>query len=336
MRGLWKPPDGNDWLRGKLGLVLVGGALLSKSLIQFSVDGWSCVPSLSFTWGQTMEEVMKIMMISFKRSHASTATLSAPNPAAGLHWPTPLPGTPGHSRASLVQSLVVSLLLSPGSWCTQVSVCALLESPVLCKFWKLYGGVTVDLLQEGLCHTQVCCTQSPCPWGSPLLTRTSSGDTQTQFCLSPCGVSASWCARGLFEPSEHLWREWGLILNAHSPLLLSFWGFSAFGCEVSHHSCSSTWHLLGLLCPLLWGISSWSLQHLKPRAISKSHTGVDLEPKTKGVGLVCLWVLIWVWSLGSWVPVWYLDSQIPAWILEAKRISFCWTVTRAASAGTGM
>ena len=38
--------DGNDLLRGKLGLVLLGRAMLSKSLIQFSVDGWSCVPSL--------------------------------------------------------------------------------------------------------------------------------------------------------------------------------------------------------------------------------------------------------------------------------------------------
>ena len=33
--GLWKLPDGRDWLRGKLGLVLMGGALLSKSLIWF-------------------------------------------------------------------------------------------------------------------------------------------------------------------------------------------------------------------------------------------------------------------------------------------------------------
>ena len=30
-------------LRGKLGLVLLGGAMLSESLIQLSVDGWSCV-----------------------------------------------------------------------------------------------------------------------------------------------------------------------------------------------------------------------------------------------------------------------------------------------------
>ena len=25
-------------------------------------------------------------------------------------------------------------------------------SPVLCKFWWLYGGVNCDFLQEGLCH----------------------------------------------------------------------------------------------------------------------------------------------------------------------------------------
>ena len=35
-------------LRGKLGLVLMGGTMLSKSSIQFSVDGWGCVPSLLF------------------------------------------------------------------------------------------------------------------------------------------------------------------------------------------------------------------------------------------------------------------------------------------------
>ena len=33
---------------GKLGLVLMGRAILSESLIQFSVDGQGCVPSLLF------------------------------------------------------------------------------------------------------------------------------------------------------------------------------------------------------------------------------------------------------------------------------------------------
>jgi len=30
--------------------------MFSKCLIQFSVDGWSCVPSLLFTWGQPLEK----------------------------------------------------------------------------------------------------------------------------------------------------------------------------------------------------------------------------------------------------------------------------------------
>ena len=64
IRGLWKLPDGRDRLRRKLGLVLMGGAMLNKSLIQFSVDGWSCVISLLFTRGQTVVEVMKIMVTS--------------------------------------------------------------------------------------------------------------------------------------------------------------------------------------------------------------------------------------------------------------------------------
>ena len=34
----------------------MGRAMLSKSLIQFSIDGWSCVPTLLFTWGQTIVE----------------------------------------------------------------------------------------------------------------------------------------------------------------------------------------------------------------------------------------------------------------------------------------
>ena len=76
-----------------------------------------------------MVEVMKIMETSFKRSHADTATLSAPDPAAGYCQPMPPLETPGHSRASRGQSLVRSVLLSPGSWCTQESV-----SQVLSKF----------------------------------------------------------------------------------------------------------------------------------------------------------------------------------------------------------
>ena len=191
-----------------------------------------------------------MMAISFKRSHACTATLSVPNPAAAHCRLTPLRETPGHSRASVRQSLEGSLLLSSGSWCALGSVCALQGpiSPVLCKFWQLYGGVNGDLLQEGLFHTQVCLTQ-PRPsllHPEPLPPRWSAADLYLHRRHSNTVLSQSlwgsgfWCAQGSFEPSEHLWQEWGLTLTVKPPLLPSCWGFSfVLGCGVSPQSCSS-------------------------------------------------------------------------------------------------
>ena len=64
-----------------------------------------------------MVEVMKLMRTSFKRSHACTATLSAPNPAAGHHQPTNLPeilDTHGQVWVSLLWGHC-SFLLGPGT-----------------------------------------------------------------------------------------------------------------------------------------------------------------------------------------------------------------------------
>ena len=208
-------------------------------LIQFSVDGWGCVPSLLFDLrpnygggnednGHLLPKVPCTHCCTQCPQHCSSPRLT--HTSAGDSW------TLTDKSGSVSRGVT-----APFSWvlCAQAFVCALQEpvSPVLCKFWRLYGGVDSDLLQEGLCHTQVYYTQSPYPCSRPLLTRTSSGDTQTQFWLSLCEVSGSWCAQGLFEPSEHLWWVWGLILNAISPLLQSCWGFS-FALErgVSPHS----------------------------------------------------------------------------------------------------
>ena len=85
-----------------------------------------------------------------------------PNLAAGHLLPTPPPETPGHSWAGLGQSLVGSLLLlGPGVHNVLFVPSRSVFPPVLCKFWRFYAAVNVDLLQEGLCHTQVhlilCC-----------------------------------------------------------------------------------------------------------------------------------------------------------------------------------
>ena len=171
--------------------------------------GSAVFPPCCWTWGQTVVEVMKRMVTSFQRSHAHTATLSASSPAAGHCWPMPLLETSGHSQESLGQSLVGSLLLSPGSWCAQGFVCALQEfvSPVQCKFWWLCGGVKVTSSKRGLCHTKVCCNQSPSPaaghcWPVPpqetlkhssgLVSVGSLGPGAHKVCLNPLSVSGGY------------------------------------------------------------------------------------------------------------------------------------------------
>ena len=112
---------------------------------------------------------------------------------------------------------------------------------VLCKFGQLYGGVNSYLLQEHLCHDQVCCTQGPCPCGSPLLTHTS------QEMLKHSSVSVS---VGSLGP--------GVCKVFLSPLSISNW----YGVWSKHKFAHLTILLGLLLCPLGWGISSQSLQHL--------------------------------------------------------------------------
>ena len=112
----------------------MGRAMLSKSLIQFSVDGWGCVPSLLFdlrsNYGGSYHDNGDLLQ-KVPCMHCHT---QCPNPAADHCQPTP--ETPGPSQTSLAQSLVGSLLFPPGSWCAQGFLCDLQESvfPVLYKF----------------------------------------------------------------------------------------------------------------------------------------------------------------------------------------------------------
>ena len=64
-----------------------------------------------------MVKLMKDNSDLLQKVPACTATLSAPSTAAGHRRPTPLPETPGHSQASMGQSLWghFSFLLGPGA-----------------------------------------------------------------------------------------------------------------------------------------------------------------------------------------------------------------------------
>ena len=160
------------------------------------------------------------MATAFKRSHVSPATLSGPNPAAGHHQPTPLLETPGHSRASLGQSLVVSLLLSPGVHKVLFVPSKSLFSQSCVSSGSSMVGLTATFSKTAYVILKSAAPIAPVPWqstGDPYFLRRHSNTVL----LSLCEVSGSLYTQDLFEPSEHLWQEWGLILNTISPLLPS-------------------------------------------------------------------------------------------------------------------
>ena len=148
-----------------------------------------------------------------------------------------------------------SLLLSPASWCTQDSVCALQAFIylVLCKFWHLYDGVHGDLLQEGLCHTHVCCTQ---PYPSPL--------HPEPLPLQPIADPYLLGGHSNTILSQSLWGLWVLV---HTRFVFSSLNVSGrYGVFPKHDFAPPTLLMGLLLCPWMWGISSQLLQHPVTRA----------------------------------------------------------------------
>ena len=89
--------------------------MLSKSLIQFSVDGQGCVSSLLFDLkpnsGAGNEDNGNLLQ-KVPCRHCYT---QCPQPCSRSPPTYASAEIPGHAQASLGQSLVGSLLLSPGS-----------------------------------------------------------------------------------------------------------------------------------------------------------------------------------------------------------------------------
>ena len=161
-----------------------------------------------------MVQVMKVMVTFFRRSHACTAALSAPDPRLcrrplDTHRQVWVSLFGGHS----------SFLLGPGEHKVLFvpSKSLFLQSPVSS------GGSMVGLMatssKRAYAIPRSAAPRTPAPaaghcWPVP-----------PQDWLSFCGVFGSWCTQGLFEPSKCLWWEWSLILNVTSPILPSCWGF---------------------------------------------------------------------------------------------------------------
>ena len=203
---------------------------------------------------------MKIIATSFKMSCAHTAAFNAPVPVAGHLWPTPLLQTPGHSRASLGQSPVGSVFLSPVSWCIQCSVCALQES--VSQSCVGSGGTMVGLMATPprwlmpyptLLH--------PEPW--PLWQSTADLYPHKRYSNTVL--------------SQSLWRLWVLVCTRYIwPLWVSL---ASMGFDSKHDFTPPTIFLGLLLCPWTWVVSSKSLQ---------CHTAAAPAP-TVLLGLLCPW-----------------------------------------------
>ena len=159
---------------------------------------------------------MKIMVTFFKMSHACTAALSAPSPAAGHHWPD-LPQRFLDTHGQVCFSLLwghCSLLLDSGAY----KVLFVPSRSLFPQSCVSSGGSMVGFLVPSskriYAIPRSTASRAPPPAPSPLLTDTSAGDTQTQFWLSLCGFSGSWCTEVcLSPPSISGW--YGLLRNAN-------------------------------------------------------------------------------------------------------------------------
>ena len=135
---------------------------------------------------------------------------------------------------------------------------------MLCKYWKLQGGVNGDLLQEGLCYTRLLQSE-PLPLrqltADPYMHRRYSNIvlSQSQGSLGPGAHKV--CFRPLSIPGRYMFDSngdfvpptvllgfsfdlgCGVFPQSHSSIaqpllqcLQSCWGFSALGHEVSPQS----------------------------------------------------------------------------------------------------
>ena len=214
--------------------------------------GGTLFPTCCLTWDQTMVEVMEIMVTSFKRPHASTATLSAPM----LQQATPDPhlcrrflDTHGQVWVSLLWGHC-SFLLGPGAH----KVLFVPSKSLFPQSCGSSGGSMVRLMVTSSKRAYAA-PRAPAPAAVHCWPIPAFQNTERQVQLGLCVVS--WCTQGFVWALQASLVVWGLILNVISPLLPSCWGFSfalrrgvSFFSGIQHspvHGCSATSFNFGVL-----------------------------------------------------------------------------------------
>ena len=219
---LWEEAYGSflmgktDW--GKLSLVLMGRAMLHKSLVQFSVDGLICVPSLLFNlrpnYGGGNQDNGNLLL-KVPCMHCCT---QCPRPwsrplltHASIRDPWTLTGKFGWVSCG------VTALFSWVLVCTVFCLCPKSLFPQSC----VSSGSSLVGLMVTSSKRAYATPRSAAPRASAPLQATaapvqaSAGDTQRQVWLNLCG---GLLVTHFFEPYEHLWWVQDFILNTISPL----------------------------------------------------------------------------------------------------------------------
>ena len=118
-----------SWLQrltqGKLGLVLMGEAMLHKYLIQFSVDWWGDVASLLFGLRPNDSRGNGRSVNLLEKDLCQHSCIQCPWPHGS---PLSTHTSTGDSWTLTSKSGSVSCGVTPFSWCTQGFVCVLQES----------------------------------------------------------------------------------------------------------------------------------------------------------------------------------------------------------------
>ena len=175
----------------------MGRAVLSKSLIQFSVDGWGCVPSLLFdlrpNYGGGNEDNGELLQkVPCTHSHTQfprpCSRLLPIDTSARDSWA--LPGKSGSVSCGV-------MLLSPGFWWAQGFACSLQESvsPVL---WKLCNRIPLVFKVKFPGGSQSLCQilrLGNLLWALELLQQYESFFCRIN-CSPVCGSSAQWLYGG--------------------------------------------------------------------------------------------------------------------------------------------
>ena len=142
----------------------MGRAVLSKSLIQFSVDGWGCVPSLLFdlrpNYGGGNEDNGELLQkVPCTHSHTQF-----PRPCSRL---LPIDTSARDSWALPGKSGSVSCgVTAPFPWvlvCTRFCLCPPGVSPVLCKSWRSMVGLMVTSSKRAYATPRSTAPRAPAP-----------------------------------------------------------------------------------------------------------------------------------------------------------------------------